>query len=191
MKNSIKLSFVVFIIIFVLPFISNSKGLGKKSETTIHDALNNIRWNQVVKVETENLKEVSGRKNKVANDTLYLESDDNMISLPLSKINTLWVQENRAKRGMVTGAVIGGTIGFGIGMYFRDFSIMGPSETHNERPVIGALLGAGVGAMIFGSIGSISKHWEEKYSSDNKYNFSFSVIPDVSGGVYMKVSLDL
>jgi amino acid transporter len=182
---------IILLVIIVLPFVSNSKGNNSSSDSNIIDALNTIRWNQMVKIRTNHLKEIQGRKNNVTNDTLYLESNDIQISLSFSDINYVWAQENRTGQAMKAGALIGGFIGFGIGMYFRDFSIMGPSETHNERPVIGALVGAGIGIMVFGSLGSVSHRWDERYSSNDKYNISFKVVPDMKGGVYLKASLDI
>jgi hypothetical protein len=179
---------VFTMIIFVFPFAVSAEGNNNQSSTLIDNAMSKIRWNQLIKIKTFDNKEIKGKKQKIVTDTLYLKIENDKISIPVSDINTLWVQENRTKKGMVTGAFIGGAIGFGIGMYFRDFSIMGPSETHNERPVIGTLVGAGIGMMVFGSIGSVSKRWDERYSKEK--NLSFNLLP-VKNGIYLKAVLDI
>ena len=126
--------------------------LAQQSSST-HDwsAVQQLKTNEQLVVKQKNGKEVKGSMIEASDTTLRIDRDGKPVDIPRADVRHVHVMEGKANKGKwaLIGAGIGAGAGAGLG-----FAKYKPNyDDYEIYPVMGTLLGTGVGAvggLLFG-----------------------------------------
>jgi hypothetical protein len=104
-----------------------------------------------------------GRFRAAVRDSLLLTWLEVTWGVPLDRVDTLWVRQRAAGPGAAVGAVVGAVALTTLGFLFPCDAADACSDEYPVVIVLGGLLGAGGGALMGASLGSLGRRWSRRY----------------------------
>jgi hypothetical protein len=106
-----------------------------------------------------------GRFRAAVRDSLLLTWQEVTWGVPLDRVDTLWVRQRATGLGAAAGAVVGAVTLTTLGFLLSGTcgAAAGCSGDYPMVIVLGGLVGAGGGALVGASLGSLGRRWSRRY----------------------------
>jgi hypothetical protein len=128
------------------------------------ETLRALRDSQMVRTVAVGLGRSQGRVLEHSNTLLVLRGEGELVRVPSTSIDSLWIQGSNSKKGLAWGAGVGAVAGLGLGVLVTQFCR--ESETDDSCPEAIPILGLGgaaVGTAVGALVGAMIPKWQRRW----------------------------